>query len=409
MTEKASKKRGIWIWILLLIPTIYIIVQLFAILNNSYQTQTVVEDVLADSISCKGILGMTETAATYEGGGVLGYVAKNGERVKAGNLVAEVFADKESAQNSAYVQQLTDEITLLTKAQTASANADAEMLLKEMYAEAYDVLDILQNGVYENLRAVKYDLQAAIGKTQIVTGESTGFADRIAALTAQRDAMLAGTNAAQVLAPVTGYFVAAEDSVSRLYTTEQLQAMTPTELESAADTTPPLNEATVAGKLIADYKWRYFACVSEKQGEKFKQCMDTGSTIYVAFTELSDEQVPAKVVNVTIDAENNLAKIEILCDYINESVVTLEHAQATLTFRNYNGICINKEALRVKDGVKGVYVKYGNLIKFRKIDVLYENDTYLLAPKTYTKDVNEVKMYDEVILSGKNLADGKTI
>ncbi|MEG1407181.1 MAG: HlyD family efflux transporter periplasmic adaptor subunit, partial [Ruthenibacterium sp.] len=63
----------------------------------------------------------------------------------------------------------------------------------------------------------------------------------------------------------------------------------------------------------------------------------------------------------------------------------------------------------VKDGVIGVYVKYGNLIKFRKIDVLYENDTYLLVPKTYTKDVNEVKMYDEVILSGKNLADGKTI
>ncbi|MEG1380807.1 MAG: HlyD family efflux transporter periplasmic adaptor subunit [Ruthenibacterium sp.] len=409
MTEKASKKRGAWIFVLLLIPTIYIVVQLFTIVNQSYRTQTVLGDVLADSIVCKGILGMAETDVSYAGGGVLGYVAKNGERVKAGNLVAEMFADGQGAQSSAYAQQMTEEINILTKAQAASAGADAEMLLKQVYAGVYDMLDILQDGNYENLRSIKYDLQTATGKMQVITGESTGFADRIAALTAQRDAMQAAQQAVQITAPVTGYFVAAEDSTSRLYTTEQLQAMTPTDFKNAAEETPPANAETVAGKLIADYKWRYFASVNAKQGEKFKQYMDAGRTIYIAFTEISDEQVPAKITDVVIDTENDLAKIEILCDYINENVVRLEHATASLTFQNYDGICIDKNALRVKDGVKGVYIKYGNLVKFRKIDILFENSTSLLVPKTYTKDVNEVKMYDEVIISGKNLTDGKTL
>lgn len=409
MTGKASKKRGAWIFIILMIPTIYIIVQLCTILNNSYQTQIALTDVLADSISCKGVLGMTETTVTYDGGGVLGYIAKNGERVKAGNLVAEVFADAQGAQNSAYMQQLTEEISVLTKAQAASAGADAEMLLKQMYVDAYHALDILQTGNYEDLRAVKYDLQATIGKTQMLTGDSAGFSNRVSALTAQRDAMQAAENATPIAAPVTGYFVSAEDSVNRLYTTEQLQAMSPTDFKNAADETPPPNDTTVAGKLIADYKWRYFASVTAKQGEKCKQYMDAGKVIYISFSELSSEQVPAKIMNVAIDAENDVAKIEILCDYINENVVTLEHTEATLTFQNYDGICIDKNALRIKDGVKGVYIKYGNLVKFRKVDILYENDSYLLIPKTYTKDVNEVKMYDEVILSGKNLSDGKTL
>ena len=48
------------------------------------------------------------------------------------------------------------------------------------------------------------------------------------------------------------------------------------------------------------------------------------------------------------------------------------------------------------NGQRGVYVKYGDLQRFRRITILYEDD-------------NELRLYDEVIVEGSNLQDGKLL
>ena len=62
------------------------------------------------------------------------------------------------------------------------------------------------------------------------------------------------------------------------------------------------------------------------------------------------------------------------------------------------------------DGDRGVYVKYGNLQRFLKITTLYEDDRYILIPdggKIGTD--NEVRLYDEIIVQGTGLEDGKLL
>ena len=66
--------------------------------------------------------------------------------------------------------------------------------------------------------------------------------------------------------------------------------------------------------------------------------------------------------------------------------------------------------MHIVNGEKGVYVKYGNLQKFLRITVLYENDTYLIVPKNGAPNTeNEVRLYDEVIVDGTNLRDGQLL
>ena len=71
---------------------------------------------------------------------------------------------------------------------------------------------------------------------------------------------------------------------------------------------------------------------------------------------------------------------------------------------------INAKALHIVDGEKGVYVKYGNLARWRRITVLYQNEEYILVPeggKVGTE--NEVRLFDEVIVEGSDLRDGKML
>ena len=102
--------------LLLLVPAVYVAVQLATIAGRSSAllTQTAVLDTMAESVVCEGFLGMTEQSITYEGSGVLSYIAKNGERVSEGIGVARLFASEADAAQYKRYTALSQEIELLT-------------------------------------------------------------------------------------------------------------------------------------------------------------------------------------------------------------------------------------------------------------------------------------------------------
>ena len=66
--------------------------------------------------------------------------------------------------------------------------------------------------------------------------------------------------------------------------------------------------------------------------------------------------------------------------------------------------------------IPGVYVKYGNIARFCKIDpvdadhpLVTEGDYILVLPKGTDGSVSQVRLYDEIIVSGQNLYDGKLL
>ena len=182
--------------------------------------------------------------------------------------------------------------------------------------------------------------------------------------------------------------------------------MTPGELQQAAEQTPPENDPGVAGKIITDYHWRYFAVVDAADAEKFKE---GDSSLSISFPNVSSQSVPATVVSVTLDEAAGLAKVELLCDYINENVVTMEHEEATIAFKVYEGLRIDREALHTMEGENCVFVKFGNVAYQRPVTVLFEDENYILVSATYEKDKNEIKRFDEIIVQGTDLYDEKIL
>ena len=134
--------------------------------------------------------------------------------------------------------------------------------------------------------------------------------------------------------------------------------------------------------------------------------------------------------NVTIDEATGLARFVITCEIINGDVLRLNRASAQIIVGETTGLRVPIDAIHYlkEDGtesetqgenyIPGVYVKYGNLARFCKIDPV-DNDHPLVTDGEYrivmpsssdkTKTVSEVRLYDEIIVSGQNLYDGKLL
>lgn len=118
----------------------------------------------------------------------------------------------------------------------------------------------------------------------------------------------------------------------------------------------------------------------------------------------------ATVEEITEDKDNGIAKIVLQCQTISAEVLGLGCETVQVDLKTYEGIRIDKAALHIVNGQRGVYVKYGNLQRFLKITTLYENDSYILVPEDgKLGSANEVRLYDEIIVQGTNLEDGKLL
>jgi len=82
-------------------------------------------------------------------------------------------------------------------------------------------------------------------------------------------------------------------------------------------------------------------------------------------------------------------------------------ANMTIVLETYSGLQVNSKAVRFVDGKKGVYVLSGSVITFVPIEVIYSTDNYCICEVQPTG--LRLRLYDEVILKGKNLYDGKVI
>ena len=408
---KPRRKRSLGKWlalVMLCIPIVYIALQVFQRATRSYTVQAAVAYRMADTLTCDGVLGTQETEIPWTpDSGTLSYVAYNGERVSAGTTVAQVFASEQAAESYARYQQLQQELDVLEESQASleTYSLDIEALTRQRLYDVYDVLDAVDSGSYTAVPELRSDLQLTQNKILAGTGAATDFSSRISELTALRDAALSAGDSTPVTAPAAGYFVSGQDSEQKQFAIEQLDAMTPAELQEAAAQPARENDASVAGKLVLDYHWRFYTAVSAEDAEKFA----VGDSLTLSFHNLSSEEFPVEVESVALDEETGLAKVVLLCNYINGTVVTQEQAQATVAFQVYEGLRIPAQARHTVEGQNCVYVKFGDRAYQCPIEILYEDDDYILVSSDYEAGVNELELYDEVIVEGMDLYHGKVL
>ena len=171
---------------------------------------------------------------------------------------------------------------------------------------------------------------------------------------------------------------------------------------------------------------------SAKQGEKLlgQDGKPLRSAVEISFPGRMENGLKATVAEVSIDADSGLARFVLTCNSINGDVLCLNRAAARISVGEHSGLRVPAAAVHYlkEDGteaeaetqgenyVPGVYVKLGNIARFCRIDpvdadhpLITDGDYILVLPEGTEGSVSKVRLYDEIIVSGQNLYDGKLL
>ena len=388
----------------LALVSVYIIVQCFVIFRRSYKTETAIKYTLAESITLDGVVAFD--SVDVAGSGDLGYLVQDGERVTNGTVVAEVYTDDSQGLQRERLDRLERTITLLTKSQN-STGSDLSVLTNQTKQALYNLLDKINTAQYSGITDAEDTFLLAQNRLQVSTGQTAGFADTIAALQVEYDSIKAQLDALQTITATTnGYFSSTAASPAIAADRQALDDADPATLQKMLTDGFPAAATDRAGQITTGFSWKFYAVCDLDTAARF----DNISSVKISVPGKQNTPLSATVEEVTLDKDNGLAKIVLQCQTINAEVLSFGQETAQIDLKTYEGIRIDKEALHIVDGQRGVYVKYGNLQRFLKITTLYENDSYILIPENGKIGTdNEVRLYDEIIVQGTNLQDGKLL
>ena len=388
----------------LALVSVYIIAQCFVIFRRSYKTETAIKYTMAESITLDGVVAFD--SVDVAGSGDLGYLVQDGERVTNGTTVAEVYTDDSQGLQRERLDRLERTITLLTKSQN-STGSDLSVLTNQTKQALYNLLDKINTAQYSGITDAEDTFLLAQNRLQVSTGQTAGFADTIAALQVEYDSIKAQLDALQTITATTnGYFSSTAASPAIAADRQALDDADPATLQKMLADGFPAAATDRAGQITTGFSWKFYAVCDLDTAARF----DNISSVKISVPGKQNTPLSATVEEVAPDKDNGLAKIVLQCQTINAEVLSFGQETAQIDLKTYEGIRIDKEALHIVDGQRGVYVKYGNLQRFLKIATLYENDSYILIPENGKIGTdNEVRLYDEIIVQGTNLQDGKLL
>ena len=413
----------------LLLAAVYVGYQAMQVLfpPNTYETALLA--TVEDTIDAEGVLLFDE--GYVSGSGTLGYLAADGERVSAGTAVAEVYSDAIQATLRQQLTQINDQIDLLQRSQNNTTSLQLESLRKNRSAALYDLMDSLDCGDYEDTDAEKEDYILSQNRLWVITGEVAGFSDQITALTQQAASVQSQLgNPTQITAPQTGYFIRSSSTGRLNAGAEDILALDAAGLKAYAESSPEVALDGCAGKIVSGFTWRYAGVCTAKEAEKLlgKDGKPLSGSVEIRFPGQVETPLKAKVSEVEIDSENGIARFVISCEVINGDVLRLNCADAQIIVGRSTGLRVPAAAVHYlkEDGseaeeqgenyIPGVYVKYGNLARFCRIDpvddahpLVTDGDYRIVLPSGTANSVSEVRLYDEIIVSGQNLYDGKLL
>lgn len=383
---------------LLALAAVYIVLQLYAILGRTYQTETAISASMEDTVPLSGIAMFD--AVPVSGGGSRGYLVEDGERVTEGTVLAEIYTDPAQSTQREELDRLDRIIDLLTKSEN-SVGSDLALLTAQTRTALFNLLDQLDTASYTGMSDAIDEFLLAQNRLQISTGQSSGFTATLADLQTQRDAAAAALEGLQTItADRNGYFISTAAALPLDLSEDTLKSDTAAALSERLQQEIPTTGSDLAGRIVTGFSWRFYGVCDLDTAARF----DGETSVKIRVPGKQDEALDATVTELAADETAGLAKITLECRTINADVLRLGREDAEIVLNTYEGIRVSKRAMHIVDGERGVYVKYGSLQRFRRIVVLFEDENYLLLDPE--AEDNEVRLYDEIIVEGPNLQDG---
>lgn len=391
--------------VLVLILSIFMLVTVFhqfvQVFEDDYTTETATVYSSAEKVTFNGVYVRNETIVSGEKNGVLSYPSSDGSKVAKDSVVAYVYRSANDIYINQQIESLKNEVEILKKEQSPGTTVVAQPeFISSLIDEKYRTITTLAaRNDLSSLRSESDDFQMLTGIYQIVIGEETDYNDRIEQLEKQIKLLEAKQNNPIdiITVPNSGYFISYVDGYEDILSTDKLSSITADDIKEVIKN-DGYNAAKVSkkavGKIVDDYEWDLVGIVNPKDAS-----FNPGKEVKVKLSSTPD-LLTAKITDVIETDDPEECVIVLSCEKLNFNLVQYRTERVEIILDDFNGIKVPREAVRFnKNNEKGVYVLLGQRIAFKKVDVIYECDEYLLS--AITSDTSYISVYEDIILSGE--------
>lgn len=381
--------------------------QIYLSLSNPYETETVYEYTMEDAIPIDGLIFKDETVITGDPTGVVNYLVTNGSHVAVHSEVARIYQNQDDISVTAQIELLNQQIARLSEAQSIGLQETDLSVIEKEFSHSYDTLiENLQQENLTNLSEETNDITTLLNKKQMITGKVQDFDDSIQLLTDQKKQLESSITSQpqSMIAPAAGYFVDHTDGYEGMLSLDYADSITLSELQELLNQDAPPVPAENVAKVITDPTLELVGIVPAKYLINLK----TGISCTLRFSDLGIE-VPSTIKSVQLEPNQGDGLLICSIDYMSDRISTARKDHVDAIVKTYDGLRVPKTAVRTNDaGEQGVYVTNNASMNFRKIDIIYENEEYVLS-KPHADDSSYLRLYDTIIVQGKDLYDNKPI
>lgn len=399
------KSEKVLKFFVVLLIAVFFVHQAAAAVYKPISTESTTYYTAADGLNITGLIIRNETLVKSQSGGVMHFIASDGSRVAKDGVIANIYDNESASITLTNIDSVNTKITDIEEMLSYNdlEAADLDMVNSRVQKSLDSMIVSVSDGKFNGYSECKENLLSSLNRRQIAMGETADFSSQLAALKSELATLSASLPAAKgtIKAEKSGYFVSKTDGYEQTLTTDILDTLTPEKLDSVkAEQTP----ADVIGKIVSDYEWYIAAKVNINESLKYKE----GDSLIIYTSVKSYPQMPVTVKKINISESSSSAVLIFECSDMNSELASMRSGPMTVVKKEYSGLKVPKNALRVVDSKRGVYVLTGMQIKFVEVNVLFSNDSYIICEKQ-TEDENVLRLYDEVVTRGKNLYDGKIV
>lgn len=396
---------------------VFLIYQLYAVFYNPITTEIVSAAETVDGINITGIIIRNEETIKSDTSAAMHFEIDDNERVAAGGVIANLYSSAEQSVAAAELKNVEKQIHNIEQIQKYNdLNAvDIGTLNVKIYDVFKSINSVTSTGKFSDLQSSKEEMLSLMNRRKLATGQEVDFSTQLATLNKKRDDLLSRIHQpiGVLKSDKSGYFVSTTDGYESVLTPSMLDDITPEFLD---DIKPETVDSAAIGKLVSDYTMYIAASVSIGDSFTFK----VGDKLVINTTLKSNPELDVVVHDINVSDKSDRAVIIFSCQEMSGELSTMRSDTMTVVKKKYSGLKVNSKALRVSsktqsntDGtesekaVTGVYVVNGVVAEFVPVNIIYTMDGYALC-EVKTEDGN-LRLYDEVIVKGKNIYEGKII
>ena len=377
--------------------------------SNPYQTEVALTYSISDSAEASGVIVREEQVISGQAsGGVVSYQQSDGTVVRKGSVIAEVYNSSNDISIRRQIRALEEQIAALSKVSDARSAeySSTETINRQINAEIDDYIALIHQGQVSDLSDSKAELLYLLSQKDVVMGEAESYASRITQLQTEVDSLntrLSGS-LVQYTSPEIGYFARMTDGYEAVLTPNSINTMTVEQLRTFSREKVVFDNSNL-GKIVTDHHWYYAAVLPAADAEKFS----LGDTGYLNFNMYNITQIPFTVKEVRTDeSDPDHCMVLLSTSHMVPELLMVRNPSVQIDFTSYTGLRIPAKAKRYEGQQVGVYVQDGDVVRFKTINIIYENSEFILCGANPDLE-RPLEIYDQVIVEGTDLSDGKPV